>query len=183
MIGWFGCAMLCYVTPKEHLGLPDRDDVKQGVITYKIAAHAADLAKGHPAAQLRDDALSRARFDFRWQDQFNLGLDPETARDYHDETLPKEAHKVAHFCSMCGPKFCSMKITQDVRDYAKGLGDNEKRALGFDTSSNGSSHPEERSVSKDEAERGMAAMSERFKALGEQVYVDAETVKESNKAL
>src|SRR5215218_5005927 len=124
MIGWFGCAMLCYVTPKEHLGLPNRDDVKTGVITYKIAAHAADLAKGHPAAQLRDDALSRARFDFRWQDQFNLGLDPETAVAYHDETLPKDAHKVAHFCSMCGPKFCSMKITQDVRDYAaKGMGD------------------------------------------------------------
>ncbi len=129
MIGWFGCAMLCYVTPKEHLGLPDRDDVKDGVITYKIAAHAADLAKGHPAAQLRDDALSRARFDFRWEDQFNLGLDPDTARDYHDETLPKDAHKVAHFCSMCGPKFCSMKITQDVRDYAATLGDNEKAAL------------------------------------------------------
>ena len=154
MIGWFGCAMLCYVTPKEHLGLPDRDDVKEGVITYKIAAHAADLAKGHPAAQLRDDALSRARFDFRWQDQFNLGLDPDTAREYHDETLPKEAHKVAHFCSMCGPKFCSMKITQDVRDYAATLNDKEA---------------------------GMAAMSEKFKALGEQVYVDAETVKESNK--
>ncbi len=115
MIGWFGCAMLCYVTPKEHLGLPDRDDVKIGVITYKIAAHAADLAKGHPAAQLRDDALSRARFDFRWEDQFNLGLDPDTARKYHDATLPKDAHKVAHFCSMCGPKFCSMKISQDIR--------------------------------------------------------------------
>ncbi len=155
MIGWFGCAMLCYVTPKEHLGLPDRDDVKEGVITYKIAAHAADLAKGHPAAQLRDDALSRARFDFRWQDQFNLGLDPDTAREYHDETLPKEAHKVAHFCSMCGPKFCSMKITQDVRDYAATLNDKEQ---------------------------GMAAMSEKFKSLGEQVYVDAEKVKESNKA-
>ena len=126
MIGWFGCAMLCYVTPKEHLGLPDRDDVKEGVITYKIAAHAADLAKGHPAAQLRDDALSRARFDFRWQDQFNLGLDPDRARAFHDETLPKEAHKVAHFCSMCGPKFCSMKITQDVRDYAATLNDNER---------------------------------------------------------
>ncbi|HAH10686.1 MAG TPA: phosphomethylpyrimidine synthase ThiC, partial [Alphaproteobacteria bacterium] len=111
MIGWFGTAMLCYVTPKEHLGLPNADDVKQGVIAYKIAAHAADLAKGHPAAQARDDALSRARFDFRWEDQFNLGLDPETAREYHDETLPKEAHKTAHFCSMCGPKFCSMKIT------------------------------------------------------------------------
>jgi phosphomethylpyrimidine synthase len=159
MIGWFGCAMLCYVTPKEHLGLPDRDDVKDGVITYKIAAHAADLAKGHPAAQLRDDALSRARFDFRWQDQFNLGLDPETARDYHDETLPKEAHKVAHFCSMCGPKFCSMKITQDVRDYAAGL--NDPRTL--------------------TAEHGMKLMSEKFKSLGEQVYVDAEKVKESNK--
>src|SRR5471030_110278 len=124
MIGWFGCAMLCYVTPKEHLGLPNRDDVKEGVITYKIAAHAADLAKGHPAAQLRDDALSRARFDFRWQDQFNLGLDPETAREYHDETLPADGAKTAHFCSMCGPKFCSMKITQEVRDYAqKGMAD------------------------------------------------------------
>ena len=115
MIGWFGTAMLCYVTPKEHLGLPNRDDVKTGVITYKIAAHAADLAKGHPAAQMRDDALSRARFEFRWEDQFNLSLDPDTARAYHDETLPKEAHKAAHFCSMCGPKFCSMKITQDLR--------------------------------------------------------------------
>ncbi|ABS63763.1 thiamine biosynthesis protein ThiC [Parvibaculum lavamentivorans DS-1] len=119
MIGWFGCAMLCYVTPKEHLGLPDRADVKEGVITYKIAAHAADLAKGHPAAQLRDDALSRARFEFRWEDQFNLALDPERAKEFHDRTLPKEAHKVAHFCSMCGPKFCSMKITQEVRDYAE----------------------------------------------------------------
>ena len=119
MIGWFGTAMLCYVTPKEHLGLPDRDDVKTGVITYKLAAHAADLAKGHPYARLRDNALSRARFEFRWEDQFNLGLDPDTARAYHDETLPKDAHKTAHFCSMCGPKFCSMKITQDVRDYAK----------------------------------------------------------------
>ena len=119
MIGWFGCAMLCYVTPKEHLGLPDRNDVKEGVITYKIAAHAADLAKGHPAAQLRDDALSRARFEFRWEDQFNLALDPERAKDFHDQTLPKDAHKVAHFCSMCGPKFCSMKITQEVRDYAE----------------------------------------------------------------
>ncbi|MCF6214717.1 MAG: phosphomethylpyrimidine synthase ThiC [Emcibacter sp.] len=118
MIGWFGCAMLCYVTPKEHLGLPDRDDVKVGVITYKIAAHAADLAKGHPGAQLRDDALSRARFDFRWEDQFNLSLDPEKAREYHDQTMPKEAHKVAHFCSMCGPKFCSMKISQEVRQFA-----------------------------------------------------------------
>ena len=119
MIGWFGTAMLCYVTPKEHLGLPDRDDVKTGVITYKIAAHAADLAKGHPAAQARDDALSRARFEFRWEDQFNLSLDPETARDFHDQTLPKEAHKVAHFCSMCGPKFCSMKISHDIRTEAQ----------------------------------------------------------------
>ncbi len=119
MIGWFGTAMLCYVTPKEHLGLPNKDDVKEGIITYKIAAHAADLAKGHPAAQVRDDALSKARFEFRWEDQFNLGLDPDRARDYHDETLPKDSAKVAHFCSMCGPHFCSMKITQEVRDYAK----------------------------------------------------------------
>ncbi len=118
MIGWFGTAMLCYVTPKEHLGLPDRDDVKTGVITYRIAAHAADLAKGHPLARLHDDAISRARFEFRWEDQFNLGLDPDTARAFHDETMPKEAHKVAHFCSMCGPKFCAMKISQDVRDEA-----------------------------------------------------------------
>jgi phosphomethylpyrimidine synthase len=124
MIGWFGTAMLCYVTPKEHLGLPDRDDVKVGVVTYKIAAHAADLAKGHPGAQLRDNALSRARFDFRWRDQFNLSLDPETAEDFHDQTLPAEGAKVAHFCSMCGPKFCSMKISQEVRDYAeKGMRD------------------------------------------------------------
>ena len=119
MIGWFGTAMLCYVTPKEHLGLPDRDDVKQGIIAYKIAAHAADVAKGHPGARSRDDALSQARFDFRWEDQFNLGLDPDTARAFHDETLPKDSAKVAHFCSMCGPKFCSMKITQEVRDFAK----------------------------------------------------------------
>jgi phosphomethylpyrimidine synthase len=118
MIGWFGTAMLCYVTPKEHLGLPDRDDVKQGVIAYKIAAHAADLAKGHPGAQLRDNALSKARFEFRWEDQYNLSLDPETARAFHDETLPAEGAKVAHFCSMCGPKFCSMEITQQIRDYA-----------------------------------------------------------------
>jgi phosphomethylpyrimidine synthase len=156
MIGWFGTAMLCYVTPKEHLGLPDRDDVKEGVIAYKIAAHASDLAKGHPAAQIRDDALSRARFEFRWVDQFNLSLDPDTAREYHDETLPKEAHKVAHFCSMCGPKFCSMKITQDVRDYAATLNDKEQ---------------------------GMAQMSEKFRQLGSEVYVDAAAVKESNRAL
>jgi phosphomethylpyrimidine synthase len=126
MIGWFGCAMLCYVTPKEHLGLPDRDDVKVGVITYRIAAHAGDLAKGHPAAQSRDDAVSRARFDFRWQDQFNLGLDPDTARLFHDETLPKEAHKTAHFCSMCGPQFCSMKITQDLREEVLALAERDK---------------------------------------------------------
>jgi len=187
MIGWFGCAMLCYVTPKEHLGLPDRDDVKEGVITYKIAAHAADLAKGHPGAQLRDDALSRARFDFRWQDQFNLGLDPDRAQQFHDETLPKEAHKVAHFCSMCGPKFCSMKITQDVRDYAKGL--NDPNAMGLtqsgvladglpaDLSAGASAQAEAF------AKAGMAEMSEKFKAMGEQVYVDAERVKESNRAL
>ncbi len=118
MIGWYGTAMLCYVTPKEHLGLPNRDDVKEGIITYKIAAHAADLAKGHPGAQIRDNAMSKARFEFRWEDQFNLGLDPDRARDYHDETLPKQAHKVAHFCSMCGPHFCSMKISQEVRDFA-----------------------------------------------------------------
>jgi phosphomethylpyrimidine synthase len=160
MIGWFGCAMLCYVTPKEHLGLPNKDDVKTGVITYKIAAHAADLAKGHPAAQLRDDALSKARFEFRWEDQFNIGLDPTTARDFHDETLPKEAHKVAHFCSMCGPKFCSMKITQDVRDYAASLGDNEQKAID-----------------------GMSEMSEKFLAMGGQVYVAEDAVKASNKAL
>ena len=121
MIGWYGTAMLCYVTPKEHLGLPDREDVKAGVIAYRIAAHAADLAKGHPAARIRDDALSRARFDFRWEDQFNLGLDPDTARKFHDETLPKDSHKVAHFCSMCGPKFCSMQITQDLRKEAEAM--------------------------------------------------------------
>jgi len=155
MIGWFGTAMLCYVTPKEHLGLPDRDDVKVGVITYKLAAHAADLAKGHPAAQIRDDALSRARFEFRWEDQFNLSLDPETARDYHDQTLPKDAHKTAHFCSMCGPKFCSMKITQDVRDYAEGLSENEKAAL----------YP-------DEAQAGMAEMSKKFEELGGKLYLE-----------
>jgi phosphomethylpyrimidine synthase len=129
MIGWYGTAMLCYVTPKEHLGLPDKDDVKEGIITYKIAAHAADLAKGHPGAQVRDNALSKARFEFRWDDQFNLGLDPDKAREFHDETLPKESSKVAHFCSMCGPHFCSMKITQDVRDYAATQGIDEQTAL------------------------------------------------------
>ena len=129
MIGWYGCAMLCYVTPKEHLGLPDKEDVRVGIITYKIAAHAADLAKGHPGAQIRDNALSKARFEFRWDDQFNLGLDPEKAKEFHDETLPQEGAKQAHFCSMCGPHFCSMKITQDVRDYADKLGLDEQEAL------------------------------------------------------
>ncbi len=129
MIGWYGTAMLCYVTPKEHLGLPNKDDVKEGIITYKIAAHAADLAKGHPGAQIRDNAMSKARFEFRWEDQFNIGLDPDRAREYHDQTLPKEAHKVAHFCSMCGPSFCSMKITQDVRDYAAEQGLDTEVAL------------------------------------------------------
>jgi phosphomethylpyrimidine synthase len=147
MIGWFGTAMLCYVTPKEHLGLPDRDDVKAGVIAYKIAAHAADLAKGHPAAVARDNALSDARFNFRWEDQFNLSLDPETARSYHDETLPKEAHKLAHFCSMCGPKFCSMEITQQVRDYAAKLAAKEQ---------------------------GMAEMSAKFRDMGAEVYVEGD---------
>src|SRR5688572_20349412 len=129
MIGWYGCAMLCYVTPKEHLGLPNKKDVKDGVITYKIAAHAADLAKGHPGAQFRDNALSKARFEFRWEDQFNLGLDPETAREFHDETLPQEGAKSAHFCSMCGPHFCSMKISEDVRKYAAEQGMSEEAAV------------------------------------------------------
>ena len=129
MIGWYGTAMLCYVTPKEHLGLPNKKDVKDGVIAYKLAAHAADLAKGHPGAQLRDNALSKARFEFRWEDQFNLGLDPDKAREFHDETLPQHGAKLAHFCSMCGPHFCSMKITQDVRDYAAKQGLNETDAL------------------------------------------------------
>ncbi|GGC98580.1 phosphomethylpyrimidine synthase ThiC [Aquisalinus flavus] len=183
MIGWFGTAMLCYVTPKEHLGLPNRDDVKVGVITYKLAAHAADLAKGHPAAHLRDDALSRARFEFRWEDQFNLALDPETARDFHDQTLPKEAHKLAHFCSMCGPKFCSMKITQDVRDYADGLSDNEKAML-YPTDKN-QPHPEEaRSVvTKDEAEKGMEEMSEKYREMGGELYLEEDAVKKANRSL
>ncbi len=158
MIGWFGTAMLCYVTPKEHLGLPNRDDVKTGVITYKIAAHASDLAKGHPIAVERDNALSEARFGFRWEDQFNLSLDPETARSYHDETLPKEAHKLAHFCSMCGPKFCSMEITREVRDYAAKL--NDKDML--------SSSEAVEQVKK----QGMAEMSEKFRAMGSEVYVE-----------
>lgn len=146
MIGWFGCAMLCYVTPKEHLGLPNKEDVKQGLITYKIAAHAADLAKGHPGAQIRDNAMSKARFEFRWEDQFNLALDPFTARSYHDETLPQESGKVAHFCSMCGPKFCSMKISQEVRDYA----------------------------AAQTIEVGMADMSENFRAKGGEIYLKKE---------
>jgi len=129
MIGWYGTAMLCYVTPKEHLGLPNKKDVKDGIMAYKIAAHAADLAKGHPGAQIRDNALSKARFEFRWADQFNLGLDPDTAKDFHDETLPQEGAKLAHFCSMCGPHFCSMKITQDVREYAEKQGLSAQQAL------------------------------------------------------
>ncbi|SFG53928.1 phosphomethylpyrimidine synthase ThiC [Pseudomonas sp. NFACC45] len=149
MIGWFGCAMLCYVTPKEHLGLPNKDDVKTGIITYKIAAHAADLAKGHPGAQIRDNALSKARFEFRWEDQFNLGLDPDTARSYHDETLPKDSAKVAHFCSMCGPKFCSMKITQEVREYAA-----NQRIEAVDV----------------DVAQGLAEQAERFKQEGSQLY-------------
>ena len=160
MIGWFGCAMLCYVTPKEHLGLPDRDDVKVGVVTYKLAAHAADLAKGHPAAQLRDDALSRARFEFRWRDQFNLSLDPDTAESYHDQTLPAEGAKTAHFCSMCGPKFCSMKITQEVRDFAA------KQNAPADTFI--------AATSEAEAERGMADMKEKFRERGGEIYLPAE---------
>ena len=148
MIGWFGTAMLCYVTPKEHLGLPNKQDVRDGIIAYKIAAHAADLAKGHPGAQVRDNALSKARFEFRWDDQFNLGLDPEKAKEFHDETLPKDAHKSAHFCSMCGPKFCSMKITQDVRDYAAEHGVDEIVAL----------------------DEGMAEKAAEFRAQGAEVY-------------
>ena len=137
LIGWHGCAMLCYVTPKEHLGLPNRDDVREGVVTYKIAAHAADLAKGHPAAQYRDNALSKARFEFRWEDQFNLGLDPEKAREFHDETLPQDGAKTAHFCSMCGPTFCSMKISDEVRQYAEeqGLTDTEALQKGMEEKS------------------------------------------------
>jgi len=153
MIGWFGCAMLCYVTPKEHLGLPNRDDVKEGIITYKIAAHAADIAKGHPGARYRDDMLSKARFEFRWEDQFNLGLDPDRARSYHDETLPKDSAKVAHFCSMCGPKFCSMKISQEVRDYSKKQDQDQAQQFAI-------------------AEEGMKQKSEEFKASGAKIYVE-----------
>ena len=153
MIGWYGTAMLCYVTPKEHLGLPNKKDVKDGIITYKIAAHAADLAKGHPGAQVRDNALSKARFEFRWEDQFNLSLDPDTARSMHDETMPKEAHKSAHFCSMCGPKFCSMKITQNVRDYAQ----NQQ-------------HAEQTTSSQSEIEDGLKTMKSVYHEQGQKLY-------------
>ncbi|WP_413796169.1 phosphomethylpyrimidine synthase ThiC [Aeromonas dhakensis] len=170
LIGWYGCAMLCYVTPKEHLGLPNKEDVKQGLITYKIAAHAADLAKGHPGAQIRDNAMSKARFEFRWEDQFNLALDPDTARAYHDETLPQESGKVAHFCSMCGPKFCSMKITQDVRDYAAKLEAVEIKMVGMDGQ-------QERVVA--EVESGMARMAETFKETGGEIYHQAATLKQA----
>lgn len=170
MIGWYGCAMLCYVTPKEHLGLPNKEDVKQGLITYKIAAHAADLAKGHPGAQIRDNAMSKARFEFRWEDQFNLALDPDTARAYHDETLPQESGKVAHFCSMCGPKFCSMKITQDVRDYAAKLEAVEIKLVGMDGQ-------QEQVVAQ--VESGMARMAETFKETGGEIYHQAATLKQA----
>ena len=229
MIGWFGTAMLCYVTPKEHLGLPNKDDVKTGVITYKIAAHAADLAKGHPAAQKWDDALSLARFEFRWADQFALALDPDTAKSFHDETLPAEGAKVAHFCSMCGPKFCSMKITQDVRDFAKdkrekeffdkftkittdengnehfifakSLEELEKTAMDFNSGlvqskiiSDKFSEEVERGIKSDwkvdaknariytwvplhktAAEQGMQEMSQKFRDMGGEVYVERKT--------
>ena len=174
MIGWFGTAMLCYVTPKEHLGLPDRDDVKTGVVTYKIAAHAADLAKGHPAAKLRDDAMSRARFEFRWQDQFNIGLDPETAKDFHDQTLPKEAHKLAHFCSMCGPKFCSMKISQDVRDFAAGKpgATSEEAKKGMEEKALGPKAERSEAVDPSEIEAGLKAKAEEFRERGGEVYLE-----------
>ncbi|WP_279463933.1 phosphomethylpyrimidine synthase ThiC [Aeromonas veronii] len=170
LIGWYGCAMLCYVTPKEHLGLPNKEDVKQGLITYKIAAHAADLAKGHPGAQIRDNAMSKARFEFRWEDQFNLALDPDTARAYHDETLPQESGKVAHFCSMCGPKFCSMKITQDVRDYAAKLEAVEIKLVGMDGQ-------QEQVVAQ--VESGMARMAETFKETGGEIYHQAAALKQA----
>ncbi|HZF44076.1 MAG TPA: phosphomethylpyrimidine synthase ThiC [Sphingomonadaceae bacterium] len=182
MIGWYGTAMLCYVTPKEHLGLPDRDDVKVGVVTYKLAAHAADLAKGHPAAKMRDDAVSRARYEFRWRDQFNLSLDPDTAEQYHDQTLPAEGAKTAHFCSMCGPKFCSMKITQEVREFAAGRAANSD-LLGADRLAGPrSATPSgdiaakqnagvETFIAAEAVEQGMAVMSERFKEKGGEVYL------------
>jgi phosphomethylpyrimidine synthase len=161
MIGWFGCAMLCYVTPKEHLGLPDKQDVKDGLMAYKIAAHAADLGKGHPGAQLRDNALSKARFEFRWEDQFNLGLDPETARAFHDETLPKESGKVAHFCSMCGPKFCSMKITQEVREYAAGLEAGQAAPAVSES---------DQEVLDNAIKAGMEEMADQYNRTGRQLY-------------
>jgi phosphomethylpyrimidine synthase len=172
MIGWFGTAMLCYVTPKEHLGLPDRDDVKVGVVTYKLAAHAADLAKGHPAARLHDDALSRARFEFRWRDQFNLSLDPDTAEAFHDQTLPAEGAKTAHFCSMCGPKFCSMKITQEVREFAR----MQEQAAPSTFSLDGIAQGEEEAsaATASDVEAGMAEMSRRFHREGGELYVPAD---------
>ncbi|GAA6206686.1 phosphomethylpyrimidine synthase ThiC [Thalassotalea sp. SU-HH00458] len=166
-IGWYGCAMLCYVTPKEHLGLPNKEDVKEGLITYKIAAHAGDLAKGHPGAQIRDNALSKARFEFRWHDQFNLGLDPDRAREYHDETLPQESGKVAHFCSMCGPKFCSMKISQEVRDYAADIEDQSITIKLLDEEIITSNAELEQAV------QGMAEKSAEFKASGSEIYQPA----------
>jgi phosphomethylpyrimidine synthase len=171
MIGWFGTAMLCYVTPKEHLGLPDRDDVKVGVVTYKLAAHAADLAKGHPAAKQWDDALSKARFEFRWRDQFNLSLDPETAEQYHDQTLPAEGAKTAHFCSMCGPKFCSMKITAEVREFA--AKQEAASTLSLDGRGQGEGDASTGTPSEEEAEEGMAQMSRRFEESGGEIYVKA----------
>ncbi|MFQ2102130.1 phosphomethylpyrimidine synthase ThiC [Aeromonas sanarellii] len=187
LIGWYGCAMLCYVTPKEHLGLPNKEDVKQGLITYKIAAHAADLAKGHPGAQIRDNAMSKARFEFRWEDQFNLALDPDTARAYHDETLPQESGKVAHFCSMCGPKFCSMKITQDVRDYAAKLEAVEIKMVGMDGQQervvaeveSGIAHKEPETFKQADVESGMARMAETFKETGGEIYHQAATLKQA----
>ncbi|WP_306414273.1 phosphomethylpyrimidine synthase ThiC [Aeromonas dhakensis] len=187
LIGWYGCAMLCYVTPKEHLGLPNKEDVKQGLITYKIAAHAADLAKGHPGAQIRDNAMSKARFEFRWEDQFNLALDPDTARAYHDETLPQESGKVAHFCSMCGPKFCSMKITQDVRDYAAKLEAVEIKLVGMDGQQervvaeveSGIARKETETFKQTDVESGMARMAETFKETGGEIYHQAATLKQA----
>ncbi|HEY5721064.1 MAG TPA: phosphomethylpyrimidine synthase ThiC [Allosphingosinicella sp.] len=169
MIGWFGTAMLCYVTPKEHLGLPDRDDVKVGVVTYKLAAHAADLAKGHPAARMRDDALSRARFEFRWRDQFNLSLDPDTAEQYHDQTLPAEGAKTAHFCSMCGPKFCSMKITQEVREFAARQNEGGESFLAAEPIAEADADLSAKAL----AEAGMAEMSEKFREKGGEIYLPA----------
>ena len=169
-IGWYGCAMLCYVTPKEHLGLPNKEDVKEGMITYKIAAHAGDLAKGHPGAQIRDNAMSKARFEFRWYDQFNIGLDPERAREFHDESLPQESGKIAHFCSMCGPKFCSMKISQDVRDYAAKLEAGTIEIKLLDETLTLSSATLSSNTLANEAEQGMAEKSAEFKATGSEIY-------------